>query len=130
MLVKISKDKRKIATADKIIWQPFDHPMVESLFFMHRISLHPPVMFEHLSGMGLINFLDRCRLVIKDMEGCEGDHDSWDCLRYVHGRSEAMKGEHEVTSVLLALQRQPAPHEAEWLGQLPEIYARFLKTLK
>ncbi len=130
MLTKISKDKRRVATADKMIWQKADHPLVAELFFFPRLSLSPPVMFEHMAGTGLGSFLDRCRLVITDTEDCPGDHDSWPCLRYVHGRSEAMRGEHEVTSVLLALQCQDPTPESDWIPQLTEIYQQFLSALK
>lgn len=131
MLVKISKDKRHVATANKMVWQKSEHPLVSDLFFFHRLSLSPPVMFEHMAGAALIGFLDHCRLVIKDIEGCPEDHESWPDLRYVHGRSEAMRGEHEVTSVLLALQRAEVEvPELEWAAQLPEIYRQFLVTLK
>lgn len=127
MLIKLTKDKRLIAVAEKVISSATDHPHAHSLFYFYRVSLSPPVMFEHLAGKGLFGILDRCNLVIDDGK----DKMVWHDLRYVHGRSEAMKGEHEVTSVLLAAFRPDTTiSEAEWLTQLPKIYMNFQRTLK
>lgn len=127
MRIKIVKDKRRIATAEKFVQHQVGGDVVDSLFFFHRISLEPPIMFEHLAGTGLTGFLDRSRLVIEN----DGEKLIWHDLRYVHGRSEALKGEHDVTSVLLAYIKPGVQvNELEWIGQLPDIYQNFLKTLK
>ena len=121
-MIKLKKNKELVATADEMVERvPPNSKYVETLYFFHKISLSPPCVFIHLSGTGLMAFLDHCRIV---NEGSKIED-----LRYMHGRSESLKGEIEVTSVLLAKLREPIP-EPLWLEQLPEIYAEFVKTLK
>jgi len=88
-----------------------------SCYYFSVLNLESPVVFEHLSGRALTHFLDRCSIRFIDQE-VEG-------LRYVHGRSEAMKGKHKVSAVLL-VQIQDPPEELAWLAALPAIYKEFL----
>jgi|WetSurSiteA1Bulk_404760.scaffolds.fasta_scaffold11402_3 hypothetical protein len=128
--IRIRKDRARIATAEKLVSSSPVNEMVDRLFYFHKISLNPPVMFEHLSGMSLSTFLDHSEVTIQTGEGKQ----VWSDLRYVHGRSEVMRGSHEVTSVLLAkLKDEKIPtnagEETFWLTQLPDIYREFMKTL-
>lgn len=89
------------------------------LFFFSSIQLTPPVLFEHLAGKALSAFLEGC--------GLETDDEHVEPLRYVHGRTETMRGASRVSSVLLAEIRHPEPvDEALWLSNLPTIYTKFL----
>ena len=126
MLIKLKQNTELVATANEMmVHLPLDNQVVQTLYFFPRISLSPPVIFVHMSGTGLMAFLDHCRLIF----GEEPDKKKVEDLRYVHGRSETLKGETEVTSVLLAKLSQPIS-EPTWLEQVPEIYAKFLKTCK
>jgi hypothetical protein len=91
-------------------------------YFFHRVYLSPPVLFEHLAGTGLGKFLNDVKLFI------EGELVAED-LRYVHGRSEVMRGNHTISSVLLA---RPEPEggvtDVAWLSYLPSIYRKFLNN--
>lgn len=86
-------------------------------YYFSILHLEPPVVFEHLAGRALTHFLDKCSIKRKDEEVYG--------LRYVHGRSEAMKGKHKVSAVLLA-QPQESLEELAWLAALPAIYGEFL----
>ena len=89
--------------------------------FFPIFTLSPPVMFEHLSGRGLAAFLDKGLLKPPDGEGQN--------VRYVHGRSEVMRGNHRVSSVLLAeVPEQDAFSETAWMINLPKIYKKFLQV--
>lgn len=94
---------------------------VESVrcYFFSRVTLAPPVLFEHLAGTGLSRFFEGSDLFIEDEPPELG-------LRYVHGRSEAMRGRATISSVLLA---RPAPRDlpmSSWVLHLPAIYKEFL----
>jgi hypothetical protein len=89
------------------------------LFFFPSIQLTPPVLFEHLAGKALGAFLEG--------SGLETDSEHVEPLRYVHGRTETMRGTNKISSVLLAEIRHPEPvDEALWLSNLPTIYTKFL----
>jgi hypothetical protein len=91
-------------------------------YFFSRVSLSPPVLFEHLAGTGLGKFFNGSS-VFSDGESLAED------LRYVHGRSEVMRGKSTISSVLLA---RPEPEggvtDMAWLSYLPEIYRKFLSN--
>ena len=89
--------------------------------FFKKVNLSPPVLFEHLAGTGLAKFLNGAGVILGQEPLGEG-------LRYVHGRSEVMRGRASVTSVLLA---KPEPEDAmtfeDWVMDLPQIYRKFLE---
>lgn len=90
-------------------------------YYFHRMTLYPPVMFEHLAGSGLMQFMDHSDIVF-------GEDHTVPNVRYVHGKSEVLKGKHTVSTVLLA---DPCPSEgpsaSAWMMYLPDIYRRFLQ---
>lgn len=91
-------------------------------YFFGRVRLSPPILFEHLAGTGLVKFFNGTSM-LSDGELVAED------LRYVHGRSEVMRGKNTISSVLLA---RPEPEggvtDMAWLSYLPEIYMKFLST--
>lgn len=121
MKVSIWKDGRVVATALSMRRATLPDSPVGSLqlFFFPTITLAPPVVFEHLAGRALSWFLDRCGLEVE-----VGD-ELYEPLRYVHGRTETMKGRHKVSSVLLA-KVDGQVDEVKWLATLPSIYSKFL----
>ena len=91
-------------------------------YFFNRVRMSPPVLFEHLAGIGLGSFLNGSQIRV------DGELIAQD-LRYVHGRSEVMRGNHSINSVLLA---RPEPEggvtDIAWLSYLPAIYKKFLSN--
>lgn len=125
MLIK--KQDMEVASADKCgqvtikadpAWAGID---TIDCYFFHRLSLTPPVMFEHLAGTGLARFLDHSDLDFS------GDHVVTN-LRYVHGKSEVLKAKHTISAVLLV---DPCPSEGPsenaWMTYMPDIYKKFLE---
>ena len=91
------------------------------LFYFKTIRLSPIVTFAHLAGDALIRWLDGAYL------HQEGSPDVGP-VRYVHGRSEVMKGKHTVSSVLLAIPTfSREMSQAEWASCIPSIYKKFLE---
>lgn len=89
-------------------------------YFFGRVTLVPPVLFEHLAGTGLARFFNGTEIVVGGKEPVRN-------LRYVHGRSEVMRGNHRISSVLLARPESwAAVMDATWLSTLPAIYKKFL----
>jgi len=90
-------------------------------FFFNRVHLSPPILFEHLAGTGLSKFFNNTEVLLDGESLSKG-------LRYVHGRSEVMRGSTSINSVLLAC---PEPidgmSDVDWLYSLPKIYSRFLE---
>jgi hypothetical protein len=87
-------------------------------YYFGFIKLSSPVVFEHLSGRALKYYLDHCILKSGDAEIGP--------LRYVHGRSEVMKGRHRVGVVLLVkVEAEDSLQETDWLMYLPGIYKEF-----
>lgn len=124
--IVIEKDGQVIATArncarSEILgeedWEGIY--MIKCFFFDH-VQMSPPILFEHLAGSALSRFFNGTDMRLNGgiVAGA---------LRYVHGRSEVMRGKPEVTSVLLA---RPEPEggvsDVLWLSYLPEIYKKFL----
>lgn len=90
-----------------------------SCYYFSAVRLASPVVFEHLAGRALSYFLDHCMLRFSDGEVQD--------LRYIHGRSEVMKGRHKVGAVLLAgVTPKEGLTEQAWLSYLPSIYKEFL----
>jgi len=123
------KDGRAVATAKMMrtaILSGEASPVGDSLnlFFFPTIDLSPPVVFEHLAGKALSGFLEMCGLEVKVRGEPAERHEP---LRYVHGRTETMKGRHRVSSVLLAKVMSPDPVDMGlWVTSLPDIYTKFL----
>lgn len=114
------------ATMMKPEWIVWPGMKTISLFHFKRLTLEPPVLFEHLSGVGLMAFLDYCDFkVIAD--GRTTIHED---LRYIHGRSEAMKGNPQVSAVVLA-KIEPAEdfNEIRFRTQIPDIYRELLAQM-
>ena len=115
------KGGRTVATAYRMREAVLRDVVVEvmNLFFFPAIELPPPVLFEHLAGKALAAFLNGC--------GLEANGETYEPLRYVHGRTETMRGTNKISSVLLAkLPPLEQVDEALWLSNLPTIYTRFL----
>jgi len=88
--------------------------------FFGRVTLVPPVLFEHLAGTGLSRFFNGSEIVVGGKPPVRN-------LRYVHGRSEVMRGNHRISSVLLARPESWATvTDATWLVHLPALYKKFL----
>jgi len=120
--ISILKSGDEVATADRFAHVVFSRPIWEGIdvldcFYFARLSLSPPVTFRHLAGEALTAFLDNTTLVVGDQL-----HEP---MRYIHGRSEVMKGKHDVTAVLLA-KVTGSVEPGRWLTYLPEIYKRFM----
>ncbi len=87
-------------------------------YYFPHVTMSPPALFEHLAGTALSEFFDRSDLVLRDgtIRG----------LRYVHGKSEVMRGASRVGTILLVTP-ESVPNEAHlWLTYLPAIYKKFL----
>ena len=91
-----------------------------TLYYFKRLNLLPATVFRHIGGTGLNLWLEGCAV------RWTGTPVGVEDLRYVHGRSEAMKGTPVISAVLLA---KPTFTEeipmAVWMTYLPEIYRRF-----
>lgn len=114
------------STKMKPEWVLWPGMKILSLFYFRRLPLEPPVLFEHLSGTGLSAFLDHCDFkVIGD--GRTTLHED---LRYIHGRSEAMRGNHEVSAVVLAkITPDDSFNELRFRTQIPDIYRELLAQM-
>lgn len=125
----IWKEDRQIAKAERctpgiIPGEAFGGLESVHCYYFPQVKLAPPVLFEHLAGTALMQFLDHCSLVF-DEEAC----DMVDGLRYVHGRSETMKGSSRISAVLLAKPKGGPMDDPTWMIHLPAIYKRFLDTM-
>lgn len=121
MKLTLWKGGRVVATATSMRKATLSEIVADELrlFFFPTIELTPPVLFEHLAGKALAAFLEKC--------GLETDEEHVEPLRYIHGRTETMRGKNRISSVLLAEVRHPEPvDEALWLSNLPTIYKKFL----
>lgn len=136
MQTVITKDGTEVASATKIYGltvttDKLDLPGVSLLHLIYfpTVLLTPPTTFEHLAGTGLNRFFDRCRIQSTGDEMVIPLGSMSEEFRYVHGRSEVMKGRHSVTAVLLAHPELEQPiSEPQWLSYLPEIYKHFLSV--
>lgn len=123
--ITIWKNGDQVAHADHcgpiVLGDAGEWPGIEKLhcYYFSVLHLEPPVVFEHLSGRALTYFFDHCVIKFQDEEVPD--------LRYVHGRSEVMKGRHKVSAVLLVRVQVAAPlDDLLWLSYLPAIYKEFL----
>ena len=96
------------------------------LYYFKRISLVPIVTFEHLAGTSLSKWLNDCQILVVPPGRSIGP--DTETLKYVHGRSEVMRGRTTISSVLLADIHVTKPLEAsQWFSHLPEIYRKFME---
>ena len=135
----IWKDGRKVADASRIETmslseqhlKQFSGVAAMELFYFEAVDVSPPILFEHLAGRALMAFLDCSLLLVSqfaDDEGMAGRHDN---LRYVHGRSEVMRGTPQISAVLLAKVTEVGPSSVslvQWVVWQPLIYSIFLNT--
>lgn len=133
MRTVIMKDGEEVASATKLYrldvgTSELDLPGVKllRLVYFPTVKLTPPAIFEHLAGTGLNRFFDGCQMASTVGEPVPlGDLS--DPFRYVHGKSEVMKGRHSVSAVLLANPELDSQiPEPQWLSYLPEIWKHFL----
>lgn len=146
MKIEFWKGDRKIATVDhyscyrlyrsvpdpsddtKVKPEPIMWPGMKHLSLLHfrRLNMEPPVLFEHLSGVGLSGFLDHCDIRADE----QFKHLEAKDLRYIHGRSEVMRGTPAVSAVVLA-KIDPADdfEEIRFRTQMPEIYRTLLQQM-
>jgi len=94
------------------------------LYYFNHITLKSYISYEHMAGQALSHYLDGCELLMEKPDTC--DRYVLD-LRYIHGRSEIMRGKQTVSAVLLAKLRfvKPIP-DPTWIANIPEIYKRYM----
>lgn len=92
------------------------------LFYISHLTLIPPLVFEHLSGRGLMSILKCVDLHVSE-------ESTFHNLEYVHGHSEMIRGKPNVSAVLLARPTFEVD-EATWLLHLPRVYEKFLSLPK
>jgi len=125
--VTLSKDgaafsKECVIPAEVIMENVEQFPGVSTitLYYFKRLNLLPAAVFRHIGGTGLNFWLEGCSI------HWTGSNVAVEDLRYVHGRSEAMKGTPVISAVLLAkptfTKDVPMP---VWMTYLPEVYRRF-----
>jgi hypothetical protein len=121
VIPELWKSGRRVATAKKIVQHTLQSPKFRGLelFYLPQVTLDPPIVFAHLTGQALSKFLDQSEL--------RQDEEVHEPLRYVHGRSEVMRGTPSVTAVVLA--KAAGGPETEWRTSLPAIYSAFLSEL-
>jgi len=103
----------------------FDGADSIKLYYFKRIVLVPTVAFEHLAGDSLSKWLDGCQIREISLGSPLGP--DADTLKYVHGRSEVMRGKNTISSVLLADIHFTKPVEPyQCASYLPEIYRKFM----
>lgn len=128
-VVTVWKDGNLVGSADGVrtaIMSGVHDIVVKKLklYFFPTLALSPNILFEHLAGKSLGAFLDKSgvEMVVDDCLERE------EPLRYVHGRSESMKGKQLISSVLLAaILSSEDCQDITWLANLPTIYSRFLE---
>ena len=132
MRIQIRKDGTDVAGANMLykltVSADLDIPGLQrlDLVYFPTVVLTPPATFEHLAGTGLNRFFDRCQISSTMGEGVPTGTLS-EPFRYVHGKSELMKGKHTVSAVLLAHPEFEAEiPEPQWLSYLPKIWKHFL----
>jgi hypothetical protein len=107
----------------QVDWVGFDPAHQFDLYYFPKVTMSPPLVFEHMSGRGLMSFFDLSSLTLA---GKDGSRELCTRLRYVHGRSEVMKGNPSITAVLLARPLDSEVDQLTWLTFLPQIYKNFL----
>lgn len=130
--ISIWKGGRKIADAPEVqslffgLVSDEDFPRIQSahVHYFSKIDMVPPVLFEHLAGRALMAFLDESEVRFRP------DGEATPTLRYIHGRSEVMKGSPSVSAVVLA-NIKTGDGEPLSLPELvaiqPKLYRRYLQ---
>jgi len=95
------------------------------LYYFSEIKLSPKAVFQHLAGTPLRAWLDGSGFVATPSKE---EDEPVGPLRYVHGRSEVMKGRHYISTVLLA-KLAGDTSEAAWMSAIPAIYKKFTALL-
>jgi hypothetical protein len=94
------------------------------LYYFKHIQLKSYIVYEHMAGQALSFYLDGCELLLEH-SGEQPRHITE--VRYIHGRSEIMRGKQTVSTVLLVKLRfvtsAPGP---SWIINIPEIYKRYM----
>lgn len=121
---KIWKGGRLIATASSARTASFgwEGRHLYCLFFP-ALTMDPPVVFEHLAGTALSKYLHG------SMVACEEKDLLVFPMGYVHGRSEVMRGQPKISSVLL-IKTAEMPTLLELTEGSAEIYQKFLEVVK
>jgi hypothetical protein len=114
-------------TSKNVIANPRGLPIPRiDMFYFRSIELTPMVVFRHLAGVALMTWLDGCFLRDDD---CPDPEVIGPC-RYIHGRSEVMKGKHSISAVLVAaIPLGVVVTQSEWMVAVPELYKQFLEVL-
>ena len=98
------------------------------LYTFKTIKLEHMIVFEHLAGTALSKWLNNSSLKVTLADGTERQIDN---LRYVHGRSEVMKGKQTISSVVLADPTFTSEISlSQWIAYLPTIYSQYLVVPK
>jgi len=129
-VITIIKDMSAVGFFHKDPWRgQLHHPVVGpvNLVYLNKITLSPPVLFEHLNGSGLMKWLDRSQLSATFDDADRVIEEP--IFRYIHGRSDVMKGTPSITSVLLGCPNSDV-NEASWLSSLPSMWLEFQKIYK
>lgn len=100
------------------------------LYYFHEIKLSPVAVFKHLTGVPLKAWLENSSFAEMPRTVDTGTAAPVPIgpLRYVHGRSEVMKGRHYISLVLLASLSGPVD-ELQWMSSIPSIYKDFTRLL-
>lgn len=98
-------------------------------YSLPRIDLDRVVLFEHMQGRPLSAFLDLCGGKFRIHVDQERERkEEIEPLFYVHGRSEAMRGNMTVSAVILAHFSSIVDFDTRRItGELPKIY-KFIST--
>ena len=120
----ISNLGRPIAESERgVRVSGIDVPSLEgglTAYSFPQVTLDRTVLFEHMQGRSLQAFFNGCVVDFTTDGGTEGTSSPLP-VTYVHGRSEALRGNVTVSAVVLA--EFPAPISyREIAAQLPEIY--------
>lgn len=132
--VKIYKDGEPIATAThvrsvKVPWpwsevhsspEALPDPVVFTCYHLPQVKLERMVIFRVLNGQPLSTIFND--------SGIEIDGEQVEPLYYVHGLVETIRGNPNVTAVVLAKPNLPVDKQ-EFVKRLPELYKRFSALL-
>lgn len=104
-------------------------------FSIPRLNLERMIVFDHLAGAPLSQFLNNAGLRIRHLHpetSKELDVDLLEPVFYVHGRSETARGDTTVSAVVLIwfdCAPDSLPRDRDLLPQLPYIYKEVTNLL-
>ena len=124
--VEVFKDGERVAWCDKHVKQV--EVVIEGLppmraFSLPLVNLDRKKIFEHLNGKPLTSILGNSGIRVTHGEEAE----SLEPAFYIHGRSETMRGNTTVSSVVLAkfdCADDQLPEHRELIPRLPKIYRK------